>query len=329
MKIIIDTLGSDKGLEEIVKGTLLALEEVDFIPVFSGPKDLIKNLLPDNLSEDSVEFIDANEKISNDDQPALAIRRKKNSSMVMGLRYLKNGNADGMISAGSTGALLAGATLIIGRIKNVDRAALTIVVPGVKNHTIMLDVGANMDCNVDLIKQFAVMGSCYAKILFEKADPSIALLNIGTEEGKGNSLTKSAYEMLKDEDINFIGNIESRDILDNDADVIVADGFAGNLVLKSVEGVSMTILSLLKESVMSSLRTKIGGALLKPALSGIKGKLDYREHGAAPLLGSQKPVFKAHGSSDSIAIKNGIKEMIKFIEADVINEITEKMRGEE
>lgn len=329
MKIIIDTMGSDKGMEVIVKGALDAMAEKDFYPVFCGPEDELVKIIPNELIEnDKVSIINAEDVIENTDEPALAIRRKKESSMVKGLRSLKNDEADGFLSTGSTGALLAGATLIIGRIENIDRAALTVSIPGVKSSTIVLDVGANMDCTPELIRQFAIMGTCYAKTVFNKNNPSVGLLNIGSEEGKGNTLTKESYKILSNQKLNFVGNIEPRDILDNDVDVIVTDGYDGNIMIKTIEGVASTIMGLLKEGIMSSTMTKIGGMLVKPALGGIKEKLDYRNLGSAPMLGSKKPVFKAHGSSDSLAIKNGIFQLIKFIEDDVINEITEIMRGE-
>lgn len=329
MKIIIDTMGSDKGMEVIVKGTLDALAEKDFYPVFCGPeKELVKFIPKELIENDKLAIINAEDVIENTDEAALAIRRKKESSMVKGLRSLKNDEADGFISTGSTGALLAGATLIVGRIENIDRAALTVSIPGVKNPTIVLDVGANMDCTPELIRQFAIMGTCYAKTVFNKSNPTVGLLNIGSEEGKGDTLTKESFQVLSNEKLNFVGNIEPRDILDNDVDVIVTDGFNGNIMIKTIEGVASTIMSLLKEGIMSSTMTKIGGMLVKPALGGIKEKLDYRNLGSAPMLGSKKPVFKAHGSSDSLAIKNGIFQLIKFIEDDVINEITDIMRGE-
>ena len=329
MKIIIDTMGSDKGMEVIVKGTLDAMAEKDFFPIFCGPENELKRFIPKEYIENNkIAIINAEDVIENTDEPALAIRRKKESSMVKGLRSLKNDEADGFLSTGSTGALLAGATLIVGRIENIDRAALTVSIPGVKNPTIVLDVGANMDCTPELIRQFAIMGRCYAKTVFNKDNPSVGLLNIGSEEGKGDSLTKESYQVLSTQKLNFVGNIEPRDILDNDVDVIVTDGFNGNIMIKTIEGVASTIMKLLKEGIMSSTITKIGGMMVKPALGGIKEKLDYRNLGSAPMLGSRKPVFKAHGSSDSLAIKNGIFQLIKFIEDDVINEITEIMKGE-
>ncbi len=329
MKLIIDTLGADKGLNVVVKGALDALKEYEYHPVFCGPQDELERLIPkDLLDSNKASILNANDVILNTDEPARAIRRKKESSIVIGLKALKEGAADGFISAGSTGALLAGATLIVGRITNIDRAALTVLLPGIKSSTILLDVGANMDCSPELIRQFAIMGTCYAKALFNKPSPKLGLLNIGSEEGKGDNLAKESYQILKNENFNFIGNIESRDILDNDADVIVTDGYSGNILIKTIEGVASTILRLLKDGIMSSFTTKVGGILIKPAVSGIKDKLDYRSLGSAPMLGAKKPVFKAHGSSDELAIRNGILEMIKFIENDVINEITNIMKDE-
>lgn len=324
MKILIDVMGADNGLGEIVTGSLNALKKIEYTPIFVGPEDQIRPLIPENLFE-KIEIIDAQDVITNEDRPATAIRRKKDSSMVKAFNALKDGKANGMISTGNTGALLAGASLIIGRIENIDRAAITLISPGLRSNTIMLDVGANMDISPELMVQFAKMGRSYAKVLFQKDDPSVGILNIGVEEGKGNNLCRETYDLFKNESFNFIGNIEPYDLLDNDADVLVTDGFAGNIALKSVEGTAKTILSLLKSSISKSLFTKIGGALLASSIKEAMSSLDLDGTGAAPLLGSKQAVFKAHGSSNSRQIEVGIMQIIKFIEADVIADIKANM----
>lgn len=326
MKILIDVLGADKGVGEIVKGAILALDKIDYTPIFVGPEDEIKKYLPESL-KGKYEIINANDLITNNDKPTTAIRRKKDSSMVMAFHALKDNKADGMISTGSTGALLAGASLIIGRIENVDRAAITLIFPGLESNTVILDVGANLDINPELLVQFAKMGSSYAKVLFDIDKPKVGLLNIGTEEAKGNEQVKAAYELLKNSDINFAGNVEPFNLLNNNVDVIVTDGFVGNIALKSVEGTSKIILNLFNEAVMTDMRSKIGGLLIKPALKKELSKLDLNSTGAAPLLGSKKPVFKAHGSSNAKQIEAGLVQMKKFIDQDVISDIKNLMGG--
>lgn len=326
MRILIDVMGLDKGLEVMIKSSLDALDQKDFTPIFVGPEDQIVQLIPPSL-KNKVEIIKANDWIKNDESPVMAIRKKKDASMVRALYALKNGEADGMISAGSTGAILAGASLIVGRIKNIDRAAITLILPGFKGRTIMLDVGANVDISADLIGQFAQMGSSYAKVLLETDKPRVGLLNIGTEEGKGNDLCIRSYDLLKESDLNFIGNIEPYDLLSTDADVLVTDGFTGNIALKTLEGTTKTFGRVLKDITKRSFLAKVGVGLLS-----IEGKrtikvLEIDKIGAAPLLGSKKPIFKAHGSSTGDQISAGIVQLIDFIEKDVIRDI-EKSMGE-
>lgn len=326
MKILIDVLGADKGVGEIVKGAISALDKINYTPIFVGPEDEIKKYLPESLAG-KYEIINASDLITNNDKPTTAIRRKKDSSMVMAFHALKDNKADGMISTGSTGALLAGASLIIGRIENVDRAAITLIFPGLESNTVILDVGANLDINPELFVQFAKMGSSYAKVLFDIDIPKVGLLNIGTEEEKGNKQVKEAYELLNNSDVNFVGNVEPFNLLNNNVDVIVTDGFIGNIALKSVEGTSKIMLNLFNEAIMSDMRSKIGGLLIKPALKKQLSSLDLNNTGAAPLLGSKKPVFKAHGSSNAKQIEAGLIQMKKFIEQDVICDIKNLMGG--
>ncbi len=322
MKIIVDGMGGDKGPEEVVKGCIEAVNELDVNIIIVGKKDIIEDeLIKYKFSKDTIDIIDASEVISNDEEPTIAIRRKKDSSMVVGLRALIAGKGDGFVSAGSTGALLAGGLFIVKRIKGIERAALTTVYPTTNGMSLLLDAGANIDCKPKYLEQFATMGSIYSERVLGVKDPKVGLANIGTEEGKGNALTKESYNLIKDLDINFIGNVEARDLPKGVADVIVCDGFVGNIILKLTEGMAISIFSLLKDEFTKSLKSKIGALMLKPQLKSFKGKLDYREYGGAPLLGVKQPVFKAHGSSDALAIKNAIKQLKSFIEVDVINTI--------
>lgn len=326
-KIIVDTIGADKGVGEVVGGALTALNKRnDFTLVLSGPENEINSHLSStDLKRTNLEILNAEEKITNEDEPVMAIRTKKNSSMVLSLEALKEGRADGFLSCGSTGALLAGGTLKVGRIKGIKRAALTLVVPGLNKPTIMLDVGANADCTPLWLEQFALMGESYSELLFDIQNPKIGLLNIGSEKGKGNELSKETYELFEKSSFNFIGNIEPKEILENDADVLVCDGFSGNLVLKTFEGTAKTIKDILKDVILSSSKTKIAGALLKGSIKKSISQLDLNSIGAAPLLGIKRPVFKAHGSSDKSAIEYGVYNLLKFIDGNVIGEIEKKV----
>lgn len=327
MKILIDTLGADKGVKEIVEASILALDKTAYEPILVGPEEEIRSYLREtDLSR--LTIVDAKDQIFNEDKPTHAIRRKKESSMVKALKLLKEGQAEGMISPGSTGALLAGATLIVGRIDNVERAAITLIIPGLKSNTIMLDVGANMDISPDLGLKFAKMAKSYAKVVFDHDNPRIGLLNIGLEEGKGNDFSIKTYELLKESDLNFVGNIEPYDLMTTDADIILTDGFAGNIALKTAEGVGKNLLKLFKKAIMSNYKTKLGGLLLKNSLKKTLDNLDLDSTGAAPLLGSKKPVFKAHGSTSKEQFSAGIIQLVKFIETGVIEDIEKDMKEE-
>jgi glycerol-3-phosphate acyltransferase PlsX len=326
MKIIVDGMGGDNSPVEIVKGCVDAVNEYKINALIVGKEEMIKNELSKyTYSEGAIETLDAKDIITNEEDPALAIRRKKESSMVVGMKALTEGLGDGFISAGSTGAILAGGLFIVKRIQGIERAALTSVYPTTKGISLLVDAGANVDCKPEYLKQFGIMGSIYMENVLGKNNPKVGLVNIGTEEGKGNQLVKDAFELLKDENINFIGNIEGRNLPLGEADIIVADGFVGNVVLKLTEGMAISIFSMLKESLMSNTKSKLGAALLKPQLRELKKLMDYREYGGAPLLGTKKPIVKAHGSSDAYAFKNGIKQLIGFIEKDVIKTIEENI----
>ncbi|NMB07790.1 MAG: phosphate acyltransferase PlsX [Tissierellia bacterium] len=324
MKIILDTMGSDKGYGEIVKGAIDGVNELGVNIVLVGMEDLLKKELSKyNYPRDFIEILNAEEYISNEDEPVLAIRRKKNSSMVLGLEALAKGEGDGFVSTGNTGALLAGGLFIVKRIKGVERAALATVYPTRKGFSFMLDIGANVDSKPEYLLQFATMGSIYSEQVLGVKSPTIGLANIGVEEGKGNALVREAYKLLLDSNLNFIGNVEVRDIPEGIADVIVCDGFMGNTILKLTEGMAITMFSALKDEFTSSFKSKLGALMLKSQLKSFKDNLDYREYGGAPLLGLKKPVVKAHGSSDAFAIKNAIRQVKTFSDNNII-EIIEK-----
>lgn len=327
MKIAIDAMGGDNAPEAVVRGSIQARDEYNLDIILSGKENEIKKILEKNTNNfKNVEIINAEDVITNDDKPVLAIRRKKDSSLVKALNAVKNHEADAIVSAGSTGALLSGGTLLIGRIHGIERPAIGALIPNMYGgFSLLIDSGANVDSKPEFLYDFAIMGDIYLKKAMNISSPKIAIANIGQEKSKGDKLTVETYDLLENSnlDLNFIGNIEARDILQGKADIIVCDGFAGNMILKTMEGTVQEIMKGLKTELMSSMRSKIGGALIKPALKNFKSKFDYSEHGGAPLLGVKAPVIKAHGSSDAKAIKNAIRQAKVCIESNV-NELIEE-----
>lgn len=328
MKIAIDGMGGDNAPQAVVEGVVQALNEyADLEMYITGPKDKIEaELSKHNYPKERVNIVDANEVISPNEHPVMALRRKKESSIVKALNLVKDGECDGIISAGSTGAFLAGCTLIVGRMKGVERPALAPIMPGRKGNFMVVDVGANVDCKPQYLLQFAKMGKIYYEIMFDSKDTSIGLVNIGAEEEKGNELTKSAYKLLKEESLNFVGNVEPRDIPKGEVNVLVTDGFVGNTVLKMYEGCASTFLGMVKDAIYSSsLISKIGAALLKPVLKKLMVKFDYKEVGGAPFLGVNGVCIKAHGSSDGKAFKNAIRQTKEFYDRGVLEKIQEEI----
>lgn len=337
-KILVDAFGGDNSPEEVVAGALAALNEKDdFRLVLVGDEEKIKKLyneesVTDKASfervVDRVEILHAEDVITCEEEPTVAVRRKPNSSVCVGFKKLKEDeDAKAFVSAGSTGAVLVGATLKLGRISGVNRPALCPILPTVKDgkNVFLLDSGANADCKAINLVQFAVMGTAYAEALGVK-NPTCALLSNGTEDEKGNALTHEVFPVLKGEkSVRFVGNTEARDVLSGDFDVVVTDGFSGNVCLKSLECAVNAIFSSLREGIYSSLRGKIGGALLKPAFKNVKNKLDYNEKGGALFLGVNKIVIKAHGSSKRKAIKNAVLQAAEYAELGVAEKIKEKL----
>lgn len=327
MKIAVDIMGGDLGVGNNVEGSLKALETLDIDLVLVGKEAEIRSELEKyTYDADSVEIVNADEVITNEEEPAMAIRKKKNSSIAVGMNLLKEKRVDAFVSAGNTGALLSGGLLLVKRIKGIDRPALGIVYPTKKGASFLLDVGANADCKPKYLQQFAVMGNIYSKEILGKDEPKVGIVNIGSEREKGNELTKLAYELLEStESIDFVGNIEAREIPDGDYDVLVCDGFTGNVILKLSEGLAMSIFSILKEKMKSSLKNKMGALLLKSGLYEIKKSLDYSEYGGAALLGLKAPIIKAHGSSNEVAIMNAIRQAKLFVENGVVDRIEENI----
>ena len=327
MKIAVDAMGGDNAPWAIVKGSILARDEYNVSIILSGKENEIKKELEKNTNNfNNIEILNAEEVISNDDKPVMAIRRKKDSSLVKALNAVKNKEADAIVSAGSTGALLAGATLVIGRIKGIERPAIGALIPNMSGgFALLIDSGANVDSKPEFLYDFAIMGDIYLKKVMNILSPRIALANIGSEKSKGDKLTVETYEFLENTTLpmNFIGNIEAREILQGKADIIVCDGFVGNMILKTLEGTVIELMKGLKNELMATTRSKIGGALIKPALLNFKSKFDYSEHGGAPILGVNETVIKAHGSSDEKAFKNAIRQA-KICYENNVNELIQE-----
>lgn len=327
MKISIDAMGGDNAPHEIVKGVYEALETFgDLNIILYGDENKLEPLV---TKHDRLTVVHTDEVIEGTDEPVRAIRRKKNSSMVKMAESVKNGEADACVSAGNTGALMAAGLFVVGRIDQVDRPALAPTLPTIDGKGfVMLDLGANSDAKPEHLQQFAVMGSVYAEKVRGIQNPRVGLLNIGTEDKKGNELTKAAFLLLKETPVNFIGNVESRDLLNGVADVVVTDGFTGNMVLKTIEGTAGAMFTLLKEAFNTSAKTKISALLVKDQLKSIKNKLDYSEYGGAGLFGLKAPVIKAHGSSNGRAIFHAIRQARTMAENNVSEIIYTTLRKE-
>lgn len=329
MRIAIDGMGGDNAPQAVVNGVIQALNEFNDLEFFiTGPEDIIKEQLKrENYTGDKITIVDAKEVISTNEHPVMAIRKKKDSSLCKALNLVKEKKCDAVLSAGSTGAFLAGCNFIVGRIKGVKRPALTPIMPGKNAPFMIVDAGANVDCKPEYLVQFAHMGREYYKGVLKAENPSIGLVNIGAEEEKGNELTKNTYQLLKNEEgLNFVGNVEPRDVTLGDTNVLVCDGFAGNTILKMYEGTASTLLKIIKDEILSSgVKAKVGALLLKPVFKSIKKKFDYKEYGGAPFLGVDGICIKAHGSSDGKAFKNAIRQSKQFYDSKVLEKIKEEL----
>lgn len=327
IKVVVDAMGGDNAPEAPVKGAVEALNEVPGINIIlAGRTEEIKKEL-DKYTYDNgrISIVHADDIIGFDEPPVMAIRKKKNSSIVVGMNLVKHGDADAFVSAGSTGAILVGGQFVVGRIKGVERSPLAPVIPTAKGPALLIDCGANVDARASHLVQFAKMGSIYMQHVVGIKNPRVAIVNIGAEEEKGNMLVKETYPLLKEcTDINFTGSIEARDIPKGDADVIVCEAFVGNVILKLYEGLASTLIGKIKEGLMSSFQSKMGALLIKPALKKTLKQFDVSGQGGAPLLGLNGLVVKAHGSSGSLEIKQAIKQCIQFGE-EKINEKSKRI----
>lgn len=327
IKIVLDAMGGDNAPQATCEGALLALRaDLDLTIILAGDPNQIAPYI--NNAEDVKErlvVLNAPEIITNNESPALAIRQKKDSAIVCGMLMVREGEADGFVSAGSTGAVLVGGMLRLGRIPGIERPALAPLLPGKKGHFLLIDCGANVDCKPEYLAQFGLMGDAFMEKTMGIDRPRIGLVNNGAEEEKGNALYAEAHQLLKKEDINFVGNVEARYIPADQADVIVCDGFDGNIILKYTEGVAETLLGMIKQELMADTRSKIGALLAKPAFARVKKLMDYTEVGGAPLLGVRGAVVKAHGSSNAKAIFGAIRQAALIIRSKVPEAIEQKL----
>ncbi len=337
MKVILDTMGSDNGAVEFVKAAYLAADKLDGEFILVGKEDVLLPLIKENDPEGKlsarISVMNASEVVEMHDDPLSVMKEKPDSSMKVALKLLADGDGDILVSAGNTGALLTQATLIVKRIRGIRRAALTPVTPTATGNAVLCDSGANVECTPEYLYQFALMGSFYAEKVMGIPSPKVGLLNNGTEDHKGTELHRATYKVLTDAhnrgEINFVGNIEGRDGPLGKVDVIVADGFSGNIYLKTMEGIGLYFARELKNVFYSSLIGKISGLLLKKSISGFRNKVDYNKAGGAPLLGVKKPIVKAHGSAKAEAICNCVLQAKLCYDAKVCDLIAESLKKEE
>ena len=334
MNILLDAMGGDNAPDANIKGTIKAINQIKADVTLIGKEEIIRNKIKEfsgkeveEISE-RIKIKNATETIEMEDQPTVAIKHKKDSSMVVGFKMLKEGEGDVFISAGNSGALLAGATLLVGRIKGIDRPALAGILPAYKSQLLLIDSGSNTNCKPINLLQFAQMSTIYLRNTFGIKHPAIGLLNIGTEETKGNELVKESYQLLKEKskelDINFVGNVEGRDAFSGEIDAIVTDGFTGNVFLKTTEGLGRFVKKTLSESLTQNIISKICTVPCLPAINRFKKTMDYKTYGGALFLGVKKPVVKAHGSSDEELFEFTIKQAEKFVENKAVEKMIEE-----
>lgn len=322
MNVIVDAFGGDNAPKEIIKGCIEALKEYNVNITLVGNRSKLEKIASkEALSLNDFSIVHSESIINMDDAPDVIMKSKKDSSMSIGLELLAQNKGDIFISAGNSGALAVGSTMIVKRMEGISRAAFAAVLPSKSHPFMLIDVGANVDCRPNMLQQFGLMGYIYMKNVIGIKNPKVALANIGTEQGKGGILQRKAYELLKSSNLNFIGNIEARDILSGVADVVVADGFTGNIILKTFEGVALNLLSQFKGILKNNLKTDINTNVLISEFNELQKTLDYNEYGGAPIIGLKAPVFKAHGNSNAKTFKNAIRLSLEYKKNNVISEI--------
>ncbi|MDO4477146.1 MAG: phosphate acyltransferase PlsX [Clostridia bacterium] len=327
MKIIVDAFGGDNAPLEVIKGSRMAVDELGYEIVLVGNEKIIKDEAEKhNISLSGITIVHAPDVISMDDEPMDVMKSKSNSSMSKGLQLLALGEGDAFVSAGNSGALAVGATLKVKRIKGIKRCAFAPVIPKDKGFFMLIDSGANVECRPEMLRQFAVMGYIYMKNVMVVENPRVGLANVGTEKTKGDELRYETFNLLQEtKNINFIGNIEARDIPGDIADVVVADGFTGNIILKLYEGMAKYVFGKIKDIFKKNFKGKLAASLIMPELKELKKSMDYSEHGGAPLMGISKPVFKAHGSSDAKTFKSAIRLAGEYVKRNVVGLISKSL----
>lgn len=330
MKIIVDCFGGDNAPSEILKGSALAVKELDVDIVLTGDKEKIEKCARENnISLERMEIEDCPDVITMEDDAKSVLKAKSNSSMAVGFRLLNEGRGDAFVSAGNTGAIAVGATLITKRTKGIIRPAIASVMPSVTTPFVLMDCGANAQCRSEMLCQFALLGSIYMEKIMGVKNPKVALANNGSESTKGTPLQIETYEKLSEGNLNFVGNIEGRAIPFGDADVVVADGFSGNLILKTYEGTAKALMGSIKNIFTRNLRSKLAYLAIKDGIDDLKTQFDYKEYGGAVMLGVKKPVIKAHGSADARTFKNAIRQAVLFLSHDLISTIENQLKEEE
>lgn len=323
MRIIVDAFGGDNSPVEIIKGSAAALKEYKIDITLVGDETKIKDVCKsEGIDVNLFKIVHSDSVISMNDAGSDIMKKYADCSMAVGLKLLAAGDGDGFVTAGNSGAVCVGATLLVKRIKGISRPGFAPILPGMNGHFMLLDSGANLQCRPEMFRQFGLMGSIYMNKVMGVDNPRVGLANVGTEEHKGTETHQEAYKLLSDAPVNFIGNIEGRDIPENACDVLVCDGFTGNLILKTYEGVAMSFLKKVKGIFYKNLKNKIGALLMKKDLGKMKAQFNYNEYGGAPILGVRKPVFKAHGNAKAETFKNAIRLTIQYIERDVVGEIS-------
>ncbi len=327
MRIAVDAFGGDNAPLEIIKGAALASKEYNVDITLTGNKETIKSIIKEHsiIFSGDLKIIHTEDIITMEDDPTSIIKAHSESSMALAFNELKNSEADAFVSAGSTGAVVVGGTLIVKRIKGIKRPALAALIPSPNGHYMLMDMGANAECRPEMLKQFGIMASVYMEKVSGIEKPKIALLNIGTEESKGDELRTESFKLLSEAPINFVGNVESRDMPKGVCDAVITDGFTGNIALKLIEGTSITLFKLIKNVLKKNIFNTLAAAVIKKDLYALKSMMDSSEVGGAILLGVSKPVVKAHGSSDAKAIKNAIRQAKLIVENNIINKISENI----
>ncbi|WP_077534839.1 phosphate acyltransferase PlsX [Massiliimalia massiliensis] len=329
MKVVVDGFGGDNAPLAVLQGSAMAVKEYGASIIVTGDEAVLKRTAEENgISLEGIVIHHTDDVIEVCDDPTSIVKEHQNSSMAVAMKLLADGEADAFVSAGSTGAVVVGASLIVKRLKGIKRASIATIIPSQTGCFILADAGANLECRPEMLTQFAMMGSIYMNRIMGIDNPRVGLVNVGEEETKGRDLQLETYSLLQNSKMNFVGNVEARDIPLGKADVVVADGFTGNVILKLTEGLAKFLMSNIKDIFMGSLGGKLAAALVMKDMKQFKQKMDYKEYGGAPLLGSAKPVIKAHGSSDGYAYKNAIRQACEFAEKDVNGEIIKALQAQ-